>query len=69
MTKDQHTHNENGDETEDTTQEEMLDEQTEFGLNEEVREKIAEEDERTEPDEKAEEEDEVVDEEEVDDDN
>lgn len=50
----------NKDETKDTTQEEILQEQHEFGLHEDVREKLEKEDERKEPKDKVDADDEVI---------
>jgi hypothetical protein len=51
-----------GKQTDDSQEEQLMDEQYEFGLNEDVREEIEEEDKRKEPEDKADEDDEVVDE-------
>lgn len=51
-----------GKQTENSQEEQLMDEQYEFGLNEDVREDIEEEDKREEPKEKADDDDEVVDE-------
>lgn len=51
-----------GKHTEDSQEEVLMDEQYEFGLNEDVREEIEENDKREEPEDKADEDDEVVDE-------
>lgn len=51
-----------GKQTDDSQEEQLMDEQYEFGLNEDVREEIEKKDKREEPKDKADDDDEVVDE-------
>ena len=51
-----------GKQTENSQEEQLMDEQYEFGLNEDVREEIEKKDKREEPKDKADDDDEVVDE-------
>lgn len=51
-----------GKQTDSPQDEQLMDEQYEFGLNEDVREKIEERDDRKEPEDKADEDDAVIDE-------
>lgn len=65
MTKDQESEEKKLDKTEDAAteknqKEKLMDEQYEFGLNEDVREEIEKEDGHREPDDKADETDEVI---------
>lgn len=61
MTKDEKRNKgHNGEQTDSTQEEQLMDEQYEFGLNEDVREKMEDEDNRKEPEDKADEDDTVI---------
>ena len=61
MTKDEKNNKgHNGEKTDSPQDEQLMDEQYEFGLNEDVREKIEDEDDRKEPEDKANADDKII---------